>query len=77
MVLNVIAKDIHEMNGPLIHHEAAPPLFLVLERLMLEAFGDDLFVLRFLPFLASCLALLLLVRVARIKQAEAKKADAV
>jgi hypothetical protein len=65
LVLNVIDLDYSQMFGALLHHEAAPPLFLLLERGMVDLFGDSLQVLRFLPFLASCLALLLFVGIAR------------
>lgn len=65
LTLNVLAKDYSQMFGSLIHHEAAPPLFLVAEKGMVDLFGESLQVMRFLPFLASCLALCLFVGVAR------------
>ncbi len=65
LVLNVLHRDFRDYLGPLLYHEAAPPLFLALERLAFLAFGDSLYALRLLPFLSSCLALLLFARLAR------------
>src|SRR5437763_3861200 len=41
LVLNAVHLDLSECFGKLLHHEAAPPLFLVLERLTVESFGDS------------------------------------
>lgn len=65
LIVNVLHLDFGEMLGPLIWHEAAPPLFLWIERTLYLTFGDHIQVLRFIPFLAGCIALLLLVPVAR------------
>jgi hypothetical protein len=65
LLINVLHLDFDQMFGKLIWHEAAPPLFLCIERAALLIFGDDIQVLRCFPFLASCLSLLLLVPVAR------------
>jgi hypothetical protein len=65
LVLNVIGLSYSEMFGPLLHAEAAPPLFLIAERVMVSAFGDGIFALRTLPFLASCLSLILFAMLAR------------
>jgi hypothetical protein len=59
LVVNVLGLSFGEMLGPLLHAEAAPPLFLVLERAAVLALGDGEYALRLLPFLASCLALVL------------------
>jgi hypothetical protein len=65
LVLNVISKDFAELLGPLFCFEAAPPLFLWIERAVRLALGDGLLALRLVPFLASCASLLLLVPIAR------------
>jgi hypothetical protein len=65
LVLNVLDKNLVELLGPLGYHEAAPPLFLWLERGAVLLFGDSTYALRLMPFLASCAALILLVDVAR------------
>ena len=59
MIVNVLFLDYGEMFGPLIHSEAAPPLFLVVERLLVDVAGDSELTLRFLPCLASITSLLL------------------
>jgi hypothetical protein len=65
LILNVIGKSFAGLLGPLYFAEAGPPLFLWLERLVRLWLGDGVFALRLLPFLASCAALLLVVRSAR------------
>jgi len=65
LVLNVLGKNLRDLLGPLFFGEAAPPLFLWIERGAVELFGDGVYVLRLVPFLASCAALLLMVSVAR------------
>lgn len=65
LLINVFELDFAQLLGPLLWHEAAPPLFLWIERAVYLTLGDHIQLLRLLPFLASCAALLLLVRVAR------------
>ena len=65
LVLNVLDRDFHRLLGPLLLSEAAPPLFLWLERAVVLVLGDGLYALRLLPFVSSCLALLLFARLAR------------
>lgn len=65
LLINVFELDFSDMFGPLIWHEAAPPLLLVLQRGIFLTLGDNILVLRLLPFIASCLLLLLMVPVAR------------
>jgi len=62
---NVTAKSFRELLGPLTDQQAAPPLFLWLERSIWLAFGDSLFALRFPQLLASCGVIVLLYWVAR------------
>jgi len=60
LIVNVLGKNFHELLGPLFFFEAAPPLFLWLERACVLFLGDGTYSLRLLPFLASCGSLLLL-----------------
>lgn len=63
---NITDKTYIEQLGPLFDIQAAPPLFLWGERSLWLLFGDNIFALRSLPLLASCLGLLLLYRVGRL-----------
>ncbi len=65
LVLNVLDKSFWELLGPLRFSEAAPPLFLWLEKGVTLAFGESLYALRLLPLAASCGALVLFAFVAR------------
>jgi hypothetical protein len=65
LILNVLQTNFLDLLGPLQLAEAAPPLFLWAERAAVLLLGDSTFVLRLLPFLASCASLLLLTWVAR------------
>jgi hypothetical protein len=65
LLVNVLDKDYPELLGPLLLDEAAPPLFLWLERTAYLMLGDSPLAWRLVPFLASCGALLLMVYVAR------------
>ncbi len=60
VVLNVLYKSYGELLGPLTFHEAAPPLFLWMEKAVAAALGDGVYALRLPLFLASCAAMLLL-----------------
>jgi hypothetical protein len=65
LIVNVLSLSFGEMLGPLLHAEAAPPLFLMLERATVLALGDGEYALRVLPFLPSCLALVLFAALCR------------
>jgi hypothetical protein len=65
LVLNVIHLDFANYFGPLIHHQAAPPLFLVMERAALLALGDSEAALRLPVLLLGCLSLVLFASLAR------------
>ncbi|HVC92267.1 MAG TPA: hypothetical protein VND64_01190 [Pirellulales bacterium] len=65
LVINVVQKGFGELLGPLFFSEAAPPLFLWLERAVSLLFGDGVFALRLVPLAASCLSLILMVPLAR------------
>lgn len=59
LIVNVLGLSFSRMLGPLIHSEAAPPLFLMAERAIVLGLGDGEYALRLLPFAASCLSMLL------------------
>jgi hypothetical protein len=65
LTLNVLGKGFTALLGPLSFAEAAPPLFLWVEKCVTLTFGEGTYALRWVPFLASCAALLLLVPIAR------------
>jgi len=65
LILNVIGKNFAELLGPLRFSEAAPPLFLWIALPVFLTLGDGTYALRVVPFVASCLALVLLAVVAR------------
>jgi hypothetical protein len=65
LILNVLGKGFRELLGPLFFAEAAPPLFLWIERAVTLILGDSTYALRLVPFLASCASLVLMVPVAR------------
>ena len=54
LVLNVVYLDLAGCFGKLLHHEAAPPLFLVLERLAAMVLDDSELALRAPVFLVGC-----------------------
>jgi hypothetical protein len=64
LIVNVLRHNFAELLGPLMWNEAAPPLFLWLERAVVLIFGDSTLALRLIPFLGSCVSLLLLAAVA-------------
>ncbi len=65
LIVNVLGKNFTELLGPLFYSEAAPPLFLWLERAVALGLGDSTYALRLFPFLASCVAFLASVALAR------------
>jgi hypothetical protein len=65
LIVNVLGKSFQEQLGPLYLAEAAPPMFLWVEKAVVVTLGDNPLTFRLIPFLASCLALLLLVPIAR------------
>ncbi|HUY33995.1 MAG TPA: hypothetical protein VMV69_14705 [Pirellulales bacterium] len=72
LIVNVLSKGFGELLGPLFFHEAAPPLFLWIEKTVCLVFGDGIYALRFIPFAASCAGMVLMPYVARrVVRAEA------
>jgi hypothetical protein len=65
LVLNVLDKGYRDLLGSLSFAEAAPPLFLWIEKTAALLLGDSTYALRLFPLVAGCAALLLFVRVAQ------------
>ncbi len=64
LAINILERDSRSLLLPLDLHQAAPPGFLLLERLASQTLGPSEWCLRLLPLLASLAALLLFRRVA-------------
>src|SRR5436305_10204853 len=65
LVLNVLHFDFPGFFGPLIHHQAAPPLFLCLERVAFLTLGDSEAAMRAPVLMLGCLSLVLFALLAR------------
>jgi uncharacterized membrane protein len=65
VALNVLHKSFAELLGPLDWHEAAPPGFLVLEKLAVSTLGRSEYALRLIPFLAGLAGLICFAGMAR------------
>src|SRR5258707_1918297 len=65
LVLNVVGQSFTGLLGPLLFSEAAPPLFLWLEKVVVLLLGDGTYVARLVPLVASCASLLGLAAIAR------------
>jgi hypothetical protein len=64
LALNVIGRDFVGLLRPLDHGQAAPPGFLLVQRLVVELFGPSEYALRALPVLAAVGALFVFWRLA-------------
>ena len=65
LVLNIRTKTAAQLLGRLDYHQAAPPLFLLMERGIFHLFGGSEWSLRLLPLLAGCASVVLFARLAR------------
>ncbi len=65
VALNVLHKSFAELLGPLDWHEAAPPGFLVLEKLAVSTLGRSEYAFRLIPFLAGLAGLICFAGMAR------------
>lgn len=65
MLVNVLNLPLADSLGPLLHDEAAPPLFLWLEKAVAAVLGDGVFALRLPAFLAACASVVLTAVVTR------------
>jgi hypothetical protein len=66
LLVNVIERGYSSLLGPLTYHEAAPPLFLWLERWVAVNVGDGTWMMRAIPLLASCAALVVFLPMTRV-----------
>ena len=57
LAINILDKGFGEFFSPLIYSQAAPPLFLILTKLLTVVFGAGEKVLRFIPFLCGLLSI--------------------
>lgn len=53
LALNLRARSLVELFGPLDYCQSAPPGFLLIEKILLVAFGDEEYVYRLFPFIAG------------------------
>ncbi len=65
ITLNILNKSFADFLGPLDLGQAAPVGWLVLQKLVVQAFGDSEYSLRLLPFLSGVASLFLFYAVAR------------
>jgi hypothetical protein len=59
LALNLIHRSYGELLQPLDHNQAAPPIFLLLEKLAISLFGQGEYALRLVPLLAGIASLFL------------------
>ena len=59
LALSIVHLEMAEILQPLLYGQAAPPLFLVITKLLADYLGPGELVLRALPFISGCLALVL------------------
>lgn len=65
LLSNVSGRPIFEFDRPLQHDQLAPPLFLIVARILTRLFGESSYVLRAVPLAAGIGALFVLRTVAR------------
>src|SRR2546425_11946082 len=63
--INVIEKPFTKLFGPLQFNQAAPPGFLLVERLATDVFGRSEYVFRAFPLACGLVSIFLFVRLAR------------
>ena len=65
LLINVVELDFAQLLGPLLVHEAAPPLFLWLEKAIAVGFDDGQRVLRLPALIAGCATVVVMAPLAR------------
>ena len=65
LVLNVTSLTYRQLVGPLPHAQSAPPGFLLAQKALFDMFGSSELVLRLLPLLLGCAAVVLMAILAR------------
>ncbi|NLA27531.1 MAG: hypothetical protein GX878_09075 [Firmicutes bacterium] len=64
LVMNILERGYLELLSPLDNVQAAPPLYLLLTKLLTELFGYSEYILRLIPLLSGIAALFLFVKMA-------------
>lgn len=59
LLLNLMEKNYLQLFLPLKYDQQAPPIFLILSKLIYERYGIDELALRFIPFISSIFSLIL------------------
>jgi hypothetical protein len=65
LVLNIRTKTAVQLLGPLSYHQAAPPIFLLIERGLFRLTGGSELSLRLFPLLAGCASVMFFVSLAK------------
>src|SRR6185312_1305795 len=65
LVLNIRTKTAAQLLGPLSYHQAAPPVFLLIERALFHLTGGSELSLRLFPLLAGCVSVVLFASLAK------------
>ncbi len=70
LALNIINRSFSQLLKPLDYNQGAPIGFLMVEKLLIQAFGSSEYILRLFPFLCGVISLFLFCKVAKhyIKQ---------
>ncbi|NJP10166.1 MAG: glycosyltransferase family 39 protein [Leptolyngbyaceae cyanobacterium RU_5_1] len=66
LALNIVNRSYLELLGVLDHDQAAPPIFLWIERLFVQVFGNSEYSLRLFPLISGMVALFLFYRMATL-----------
>ncbi len=64
LALNIVNRSFGQLLQPLDYVQGAPPGFLMIEKLAVEAFGNNEYTLRLFPLLAGIISMLLFYKVA-------------
>jgi len=65
LLLNIVERSYLDLLRPLDHNQAAPPGFLLVERLNLELFGNNEYALRLFPFICGILSIFVFYQLAK------------
>jgi len=65
LALNIIERSLTELAKPLDYSSAAPIGFLMVEKLLIQSFGNNEYALRVFPFLAGVMSLILFYEVTK------------
>ncbi len=65
LALNIVNRSYLELLKPLDYNQAAPPLFLWIEKAAVQIFGNNEYALRLFPFICGIAALVLFYQLAR------------